>query len=711
MQKRPFLHAVRLTLLFVPLLLSGCLFGSGGGEGLALKSTNSGQSIPYSVDFKLAETNRKRNGEATSDREKTGEGISGDQNGLLSELRANSQLVWLHGDPPDSRVGLERRLLEDMETAGKILRSNGYYDGTVSRRIDWDASPVAITIRLRPGQQYVIGSTRLRYSGASPFSAPPPSEEEIAVQGKNFMLDAPEDLSSFGLTGGTPARAETVLAAVDRVPATMHNQGYPLARTGETHYVIDRSTCTLDAEIVIETGPLLRMGDVRTKETGQEAPSVNDTYLNRLATWTQGQYWSDALLTSYRTALQETGLFSSITLKPDLSASDGRASPERIAVVEAKLEHSSGEQARTVSSEKTPTSKGLNASTSSVPEILPESTHGSTVPVSLTVRDAPPRTVSGGMQYSTDTGFGVRGSWENRNLFGGGEQLRLSAPIAQDAQRLSATFRKPAFGRRDQALVGEAELLNEETDAYHQTAAYVAGGLERRFSGDWRNWWASARLSLEGGSLDDNIHGKQDYLLFGVPLGLKRDTTNDLFNPTRGTRFSLSLTPYTGTYNGPLTTIRTRVDVSGYWTPFSGDRLVLAARAAAGSLTGEKVADIPASLRFYAGGGGSVRGYKYQSLGPKDRDGDPIGGLSFNDVSLEARFRITESFGIVPFVDGGMVYDSSMPDWGRDMAWGVGLGFRYYTLIGPIRLDIATPLQDRDDNKAFQIYLSIGQAF
>jgi len=134
-------------------------------------------------------------------------------------------------------------------------------------------------------------------------------------------------------------------------------------------------------------------------------------------------------------------------------------------------------------------------------------------------------------------------------------------------------------------------------------------------------------------------------------------------------------------------------------------------RAAAGSLTGENVRNIPASLRFYSGGGGSVRGYKYQSLGPHDRNGDPLGGLSFTDVSLEARFRITESFGIVPFVDGGMVYETTMPDWGRDLSWGVGLGFRYYTLIGPIRLDIATPLQDRDNNKAFQIYLSIGQAF
>ena len=260
-------------------------------------------------------------------------------------------------------------------------------------------------------------------------------------------------------------------------------------------------------------------------------------------------------------------------------------------------------------------------------------------------------------------------------------------------------------------MVGEAELINEETDAYDQTAAYAAGGIERRFSGDWRNWWGSARLSAEGGRLDDNIQGEQSYLLLGLPLGLRRDTTDDLLNPTRGTRLTIAVTPYTGTYAGQLQTLRTRVDASGYWSPFSGNRLVLAGRMAAGSLIGESVSDIPASLRFYTGGGGSVRGYKYQSLGPKDRDGDPVGGLSFNDISLEARLKVTEQFGIVPFIDGGMVYDQTLPDWGRDLAWGAGIGFRYYTLIGPIRLDIATPLQDRDDNKAFQIYLSIGQAF
>lgn len=137
-------------------------------------------------------------------------------------------------------------------------------------------------------------------------------------------------------------------------------------------------------------------------------------------------------------------------------------------------------------------------------------TSDGTTPVSLTVRDAPPRTVSGGLQYSTDTGFGVRGAWENRNLFGGGEQLRVTAPISEDSQSLNASFRKPAFGIRDQALVGEAWAINETTDAYDQSALSFAAGLERRFRKDWRNWWASARVSVEAGSLKDKLPGQAD---------------------------------------------------------------------------------------------------------------------------------------------------------------------------------------------------------
>lgn len=676
-----------LLLALLCLLLPGCLGGPGvkgdvphpeGVKPADAVSTASASAVRYDVRIDSNPPNT----------------------GLTAEMRENSQLVWLRDQPPDSRVGLERRVLEDVETARKILHSQGYYDGRVRRRIDWDARPVAVTLTLVPGERYVVGRTSLRYERPEP-SAMPEAEASLGPgMGTDFMENAPETLASFGLSDGAPAEAQAVLQSVASVVKTMHRQGYPLAEEGKARYVIDRSTHTLEAEVTIKTGPLLRMGSVRVQEKGVLAedgkekpgvPSVNEDYLDMLSPWINGQYWDDELLKQYRTTLQETGLFSAIDIKPARVPLPDSAKPLEVEEKE---------------------SRPINAAVSGpAPQGPIWVTKDGMTPVSLTVRDAPPRTVSGGLLYSTDTGFGVRGAWENRNLWGGGEQLRVTAPISEDSQSLNVSFRKPAFGIRDQALVGEAWAINETTDAYDQTAVSFSGGLERRFRKNWRNWWASARVSVEAGRLDDNLNGSRTYSLVGIPLAVRRDTTNDLLNPTTGTRVNLEVTPYTGTYMGPLTTVRSRLDASGYYSPFDWSRLVLAGRVGLGTLSGESVEDIPASLRFYTGGGGSVRGYKYQSLGPHDKNGDPLGGLSFTDVSLEARFKITESFGIVPFVDGGMVYESSTPDWGRDLAWGVGLGFRYYTLIGPIRLDVATPLQDRDNNKAFQIYLSIGQAF
>ena len=644
--------------------------------------------------------------------------------GLVAEMKENSQLLWLRSDVPDTRVGLERRVLEDVDTAIKILHSNGYYDGKVRHRINWEDSPVTVRLNFVPGQQYAIGVTKIRYERSS-LRWKVAADSETARFGKNFMASAPETLESFGLKPGSPARAKAVLGAVSAVFAQMRREGYPLAEQGRTRYVIDRSTHTLDAEVEVRTGPLLRMGPVQTHEEGvvrDEIPPVNGDYLNLLTPWIEGQYWNDDLIRAYRTTLQETGLFSSIDMEPARLPVSGQGVFKTEQDMSEEASGSLGEiRDNGQAGEQQTEGNGRAESKADPAASAPGKASGrqgplwmttkGTTPIALTVRNAPPRTVSGGMAFSTDTGFGVRGAWENRNLFGGGEQLRITAPISQTSQSLSASFRKPAFGIRDQSLVGEAWAIKEKTDAYDQSAMSVAGGLERRFRKDWRNWWASARVSLEAGRLDDNLRGGRTYTLVGVPLAVRRDTTNDLLNPTEGTRISLEVTPYTGTFMGPLTTIRTRFDASGYYSPFESGHLVLAARAVAGSLTGESVENIPASLRFYTGGGGSVRGYKYQSLGPKDRRGDPLGGLSFTDVNLEARIRITEQFGIVPFVDGGMVYESSMPDWGRDLAWGVGLGFRYFTPIGPVRLDIATPLQDRDSNKAFQLYLSIGQAF
>ena len=197
---------------------------------------------------------------------------------------------------------------------------------------------------------------------------------------------------------------------------------------------------------------------------------------------------------------------------------------------------------------------------------------------------------------------------------------------------------------------------------------------------------------------------------------MRRDTRNNVLNPSEGTQLAVNVKPYTGFYGESFTVFSGTVAASGYYAPFRkdgkpDDKLVLAGRVEAGMLTGAGLHGIPAALRYYAGGAGSVRGYAYQSLGPRDTSDDPLGGRSYQLVNLEARYKITDDVGIVPFLDGGMVYRDELPQIIGDMNWGAGLGLRYYTPIGPVRLDVGVPLQPIDGDPPVQIYVSIGQAF
>jgi translocation and assembly module TamA len=197
----------------------------------------------------------------------------------------------------------------------------------------------------------------------------------------------------------------------------------------------------------------------------------------------------------------------------------------------------------------------------------------------------------------------------------------------------------------------------------------------------------------------------------GLPLSLHRDSTNSLLDPVRGTRAALTFAPYTGVYGKPFNASVVRFDGSAYYDVLGNERLVLAGRLSAATLTSDSSA-LPAILMLYSGGGGSVRGYAYQSLGPRDTDNDPLGGRSLLETGLELRFKISEQFGIVPFLDGGNVYNGNTDFLEKlDPRWGAGLGLRYYTPIGPVRLDMAVPLNKRKDDSAWSVYISIGQSF
>ena len=327
------------------------------------------------------------------------------------------------------------------------------------------------------------------------------------------------------------------------------------------------------------------------------------------------------------------------------------------------------------------------------------------------------RTIGAGAAYNTSEGAGARVFWENRNLFGQAESLRVNIDGGQQREGVSATFRRPDFLAVDQDFLAAAEVANDTPDAYHSRHARLSLGLERRFD---PHWTAGIALSVEKANVialaDSNgpfaaSQQTQHYGLVGVPMYLKLDKSDDLLNPTRGYRARFDLTPYQS-FSGPnLTFVSGRLWGSTYQRLTDSDRYIIALSAALSSIAGPSLDQLPADKRIYSGGGGSIRAYGYQMAGTLDINNRPIGGKSSFELSAEARIMITDNIGIVPFLDAGSYYPTSMPKFGQRLLVGPGLGFRYYTGFGPIRLDIATPLSRRPGDSLVQFYISLGQAF
>ena len=461
---------------------------------------------------------------------------------------------------------------------------------------------------------------------------------------------APTSLTGTGLQPGQEARAADILGAADAGTDGLRDHGYPFGRLQSEHYIVDHSTRTLDAELEYDPGPYATMG--RVVAVGSE--NVDPDYFDRMRIWKEGAPWSESVLAAYQQFLTSQGLFRSILIKPSDEASGDR----REVVVD--------------------------------------------------VADGPQRRVSAGLRYDTDRGTGVQAVWEHRNILGSGERFRAETQWWKDMQEARATFRRPGFLRRDMDFIAEGWMRNEFTEAFDQTAAWAGAGVDRRF---WQIWMASVRGTVEGGTLSSRRAARSEYFMVGLPISLRRDSTNNLLDPTTGSRINVTLAPHMGTFHGAFTATLARFDGSAYYDLSDDGRYVLAGRLTAGGVIMDGEA-VPSSLLFYSGGGGSVRGYAYQSLGPLDEQGDPLGGKSVLEASAEMRVKLSDTIGVVPFVDAGNVYDDTWPEFSEmDLRWAAGLGVRYFTAIGPIRFDVAVPLNKRRDDAPWQVYISIGQSF
>jgi translocation and assembly module TamA len=268
-------------------------------------------------------------------------------------------------------------------------------------------------------------------------------------------------------------------------------------------------------------------------------------------------------------------------------------------------------------------------------------------------------------------------------------------------------FHKPQFQRPDQALILNLRLAEEYPEAYTSRNLTSLVKIERSLSDE-------VILGVGVGdrmSRVEQLGRIERFNLLSLPLNLDWNTRNDLLNPIQGGYLNAQIEPYYDTYGSDLRFTKGLLSYQRYFHVSSNPNFILAMRGSIGAMEGAERDDIPADIRFYAGGGGSIRGYPYQSVGPI-QDGIPIGGRSLFGLSTELRTKISEPFGLVFFIDGGNAFETAMPDVDQSLYWGTGIGLRYFTAIGPLRMDVGFPLTRRESmDDSFQIYVSIGQAF
>ena len=338
-------------------------------------------------------------------------------------------------------------------------------------------------------------------------------------------------------------------------------------------------------------------------------------------------------------------------------------------------------------------------------------------PVDVTLVDRKRRSVELGASYSTTDGSGVDGKWIHYNVRGRADTLTLTAKLYDIQQNLDLELDEPDWRRPDQILKLGGGFLGDRTPAYDDAGAGVRADVERHWtktsfltvgaSLDYAYLKDKTAINAQGLPVGQNLNLGIGTLLGGVTL----DRSNDPLNPVRGWRLDLRLEPTGILGDRQIVYVKAQAQASAY-LPFDADAdTVAAARVKVGSILGGSIPDVPADRRFYAGGGGSVRGFGYQAVGPRLADDvTPEGGLSLVETSLELRRKITGQFGLVAFVDAGTVGPNIEPTF-SNIGVGAGLGVRYNLGFGPLRLDIATPLNPRQGDAPVQVYISIGQAF
>jgi translocation and assembly module TamA len=463
----------------------------------------------------------------------------------------------------------------------------------------------------------------------------------------------------FGVKPAEPVDADAVVEGQIALREKLGREGFPFAKVADSSVVVDHATGTAALDLQVDPGTPRKIGKIVV--LGDDPP-FDASHMQVIARFRAGELYNQTMIDDLRRAIVATGLVSTARIEPVAAGSDR-------------------------------------------------------VDINATLESAPPRTVAGEIGYGTGEGFRVEASWQHRNLIRPEGAVTVRGVAGQREQSLGALLRMGNFRRRDVVLNARFGVSRERLDAYDADSIEFSANLERQTNLIWQKRWTySLGVALIGSRERDfvptaGLAQTRNFFIAALPGTLAYDGSDDLLNPTRGFRLSGRLSPEVSLQGRVFGYARAQIDGSAY-VPVN-TALVIAGRARLGFIAGAGRDTIAPSRLFYAGGGGSVRGFGYQLLGPRNVLDQPDGGRSLAEFSLEARVRLPflgGNFGVVPFVDAGNVYATSYPAF-TNFRVGAGLGFRYYSNFGPIRIDVGTPIARRRGESPVAVYVSLGQAF
>lgn len=565
-----------------------------------------------------------------------------------------SLLATLREGAPVGPAGLVARARADAERLQAALHSLGHYAGQVEVRIDGVAAEAPGQIErleaLPDGARAAVAVTVV--------PGPVFPLRQVALRGA-----VPAAVrEAFPLAPGQPARAASVLAAREALRTALRREGFALAQVSEPEAVLDVAAQALDVAFEVAAGPRMDLGAIAVAGVERLDPA----FVHRRVKLRTGERFDPARLAAARRDLLALPAVAGVRIE------EGTA----------------------------PDAEGR-------------------LPLVVHVAERKRRVIDLAAAWSTDEGGRLSAAWTHRNLWGLAEQLTLSAAATQlggtavraPGYHLEGLLVLPEVPGAGRTLTLGVTAQRTYLRAYNRSAVRASAVVKQALS---EHWNATAGAAVEQARITQEglVY---DFQLLQAPLGLAYDSTGNLLDPVRGVRAGLSVTPTLSTgrrgrgFAVAQATASTYLDLGGL-TGAEPGRTVLALRALAGAILGGDVLDLPPDQRFYAGGSGTIRGYRFQSVGPHFASGRPRGGTAIDAATVELRQRIGESWGMAAFVDAGQISSGGVPFTG-ELRVGAGVGVRYHTGIGPIRADVAVPLVRQRKTDAVQFYIGLGQAF